>query len=411
MFCKYCGVKVPDGVSFCSSCGRPLGTASEAAAPVPEGYRPSPYYSEGKTTPIRVEPVAPVTPVVPVTPAPRKKSGGSAIFWVVGVFLVVAIVGLLTFAALQGWFSAGSTEKKDDDKTSTQSTQPTQPTEPSVDEDHYMVQWEGVSLVLPKDMTEQDRAVDYVVYTGSDMDVVIASYLLSDYADGLTSSQKFAEHFQSVMAEDYKELTLAHRAQVYYTAGVLKESDEYEINGFYVAADHGYIVTVYAEDKSAFQAQMIQIATGALIDETVVPAMPGQDPYEGTTTPSYEGITVYLDQAVTLSEEMEDGCDYENERMILSLYSGSLDTDWGDFETPADMAAAYSELLADIWDQTSVGVKNGRKYVLCQNDDGFTMVMGCYIKNDTWWEVRVYANTGDMTLSDMIAAATSGSVK
>jgi|GEM_PF-7056486 Predicted membrane protein len=55
MFCVSCGVKLPEGTSFCASCGKPQGNSP---APVQQPFQQQPYYVPAKLSTINALAVA-----------------------------------------------------------------------------------------------------------------------------------------------------------------------------------------------------------------------------------------------------------------------------------------------------------------------------------------------------------------
>ncbi|MHB8894619.1 MAG: zinc ribbon domain-containing protein [Candidatus Geothermincolia bacterium] len=86
MFCGQCGKEIPEGKSFCTSCGAPVvkKETPEAAAPV--------------AAPAAVQ----AAPVVPAPAAPKKRKTWPIIAGVVGILVVVAVVLVLVLVVFKG---------------------------------------------------------------------------------------------------------------------------------------------------------------------------------------------------------------------------------------------------------------------------------------------------------------------
>lgn len=72
MFCGLCGVRNPDGARFCSSCGKPLGTAGGTAPPPPPPPPPPPRPQYAPPPPPQYAPPPPPPPqYAPQSPSPQ----------------------------------------------------------------------------------------------------------------------------------------------------------------------------------------------------------------------------------------------------------------------------------------------------------------------------------------------------
>lgn len=473
MFCKQCGAKVPDGTLFCVGCGNPMnakpvsgsaralqgGPEVKTAPPVvqppvqqppkptpayqpPQGAptyqppKPAPAYQPPQVAPAYQPPkptpayppakAAPITVADPTAPAPvvAKSGGGKGILIAVIVVLVVALVGLAVFGAYQGWFGSSGAEDdpdRDSQKESTQSSGPDgtgdgtsapDSDEPPIGEPGVVKhQWEGLTFYLSEDLEQYHWDVDYINYYGDELQVLVASYVLSDYADDLYTSRDFATHCADALSDSYEDMTLDHVGDVYYYEGYYPAYDRYEVNGFYVSGDYGYIFMVYSDPNAGLEQEMIRLATSAVVDDSVIPAVqPGGSETEATMRPSYDGLTLELDVMLETNGYYVGGVGYCNDDLNMEIYSSAVNDIGASVKDAASLAELYRRDLASSWDEVGVGTRRGTKYVLCQDEDGFTCVIGCYVEDDWCWEVWVYSYTDMVSEDDLVRMATSGRI-
>ena len=184
------------------------------------GYppQPTPGYQPPQPTPITVtDPTAPAPRAA--APAPAKSGGGKGLVIALIAVLVAALVGVGVFGFLQGWFDPAVQEDDDDEPTkqgSKETSSQESPQDPG-DDDHPTAepgmvehQWEGLTFSLPEDLEEYHWDVDYKNFYGDELRVLVASYVLSDYADDIyTSNFRFGttEFRQHLWGRDLKILT------------------------------------------------------------------------------------------------------------------------------------------------------------------------------------------------------------
>lgn len=469
MFCKACGAKVPDGTLFCSACGRPMNmpagktgqnlqegkrqTAQPSGAPAVPQTPPAPQTQPVQASQQAAQPLqnsvprqAPVPPVQPMKqappaqpmqqmppaapvrpsvaggtpipaayypPVPEKKSGSFKVV-LAGMLslLFLAVLGVGVYGFTQGWFDFSQGPEQLDEPETTEATRQTQPvTDPTVEQFQLVEhQWEGVTLFLREDMSRYHWDVDYINYYGDSLEVVVDSYVCSDLSDEITSSRSFAEAYKEIMAADYRQIGVYNAGEVYYTRGVHGSSGLYEVVAFYMAGDYAYSVSVYNSDPDQME-EMVRIATTATVDTSVKPQVPaGGVERKWTKEPVSGNLTLHLLEEVRDDGFYEGGIGYKNDWMTLRIDSGSMEEGWVDFEDAAGLAESCRGSLETLWDQVSVSTMNGRSYVLCQDADGYTCVLGCYVKDGVWWEVWLYSYTDRMAQTDMIRAVTSATL-
>lgn len=83
MNCPNCGNQLPDGTTFCTSCGTPLGAQQPVQSPSDALFNAEPAY----------------------TPAPAKKGKGSVIGIIIGVIALLAIAFVVAFFVLGGRYN------------------------------------------------------------------------------------------------------------------------------------------------------------------------------------------------------------------------------------------------------------------------------------------------------------------
>ena len=467
VFCKACGAKVPDGTLFCPSCGRPMnmpagkdyhgrqgnqqassgGTIPQQAPVAPQQAPVAPSQIPvvppqipvvpqqapvvPPQVPVAAQQVQEVPPQVPVGPphmpvipgafppavpgtaAVKKNKPGTFKFVLAGMltlmFLAVLAVGVFGFT--QGWFTNGEEEPQANASPSETTAEPT--TEPTLlpsEGELFLVEhrWEGVTIYLQEETAPYHWDEDYMKYTRSQVDIQIDSYIPGEISDSIVSSRSFAELYKTELADNYRQIGIYNRGEVYYIQGIYNNSNVYEVTAFYMAGDYAYSIMVTDEGTEQMD-EMIRIATTARIDESVIPAISTSDgKVEVTDTPSYKGLTLQMHQELEEDGFYERGVGYENEYISMMIEQGTVEDYWADITDSASLAQCNLMVMEDLWQEVSVETFNGRSYVLCRDDDGYTCVVGCYVRNGQWWEVSAYFHDFEVYTADVIRGVTSG---
>ena len=92
----------------------------------------------------------------------------------------------------------------------------------------------------------------------------------------------------------------------------------------------------------------------------------------------------------------------------MMIEQGTVEDYWADITDSASLAQCNLVVMEDLWQEVSVETFNGRSYVLCRDDDGYTCVVGCYVRNGQWWEVSAYFHDFEVYTADVIRGVTSG---
>lgn len=107
MFCGKCGKEVPEGKSFCTSCGEPVIKKEEAKAatpaPPPAAAAPQPPVGQVAPPPAPGQaPAPPVTAAPAAGAAPKKRKAWPIIVGVVCLLVIVAVVLVLVLVVFKG---------------------------------------------------------------------------------------------------------------------------------------------------------------------------------------------------------------------------------------------------------------------------------------------------------------------
>lgn len=469
MFCKVCGAKMADGTLFCPSCGRPMNmptdkgvreqrgsaqqtgaqqvsaqqavthqvSAQQAGAQQVSAQQVSTQQvsarqvstqqvhvqqsssRDGQMHPLQgVQAPAVPAPVPVFEPVPvKQKKSGTFKFVLAGMIslLFIAVLAVGVFGFTQGWFTD---DREDPSENSTPSDtapsqQPTVPTQeptlrPSEGEEQELVphQWEGVTFYLPEKVDAYHWDSSYVEYYCDQLMIRLDSYKPATMSDTIVSSRTFAEYYKSRLADNYRQVGIYNQGEVYYTQGIYNDSNLYEVTGFYMAGDYAYTVAV-TDESTARMEEIIEIVTTVVIDSTVIPPISNAENVK-TDTPSYQGLTLHLRQKLEADGYYQGGVGFESGSMRLMIEQGSLSDAWVDFTDSASMAQSVLQAQEGLWQEVSVGTFNGRSYVQCRDDDGYSCVIGCYVRGGQWWEVSLYFYDVEMYTADAIRDVTSG---
>ena len=244
----------------------------------------------------------------------------------------------------------------------------------------------GLTFVLDTSFNEDFRDTYYTGYSNNAITVEVVCEALASLGGKVTNSQEYAEYFGTEWGEALGEVSYGVAGDLHYVTIDADMFDQTAVYGFYVSGDVGWMLCAVSALPELTD-RLTEIATGGTIDEASIPVIEVPELPEPSETLSYKGLTLTLPGVATPT--------YVDESYLYFTYDG-WDFDMGagtQEELPEPVAdsaalAAQQALLYDgLWDSVSVDICNGTSYVHCQDEDGFAMILSCYVSGDNWWTV------------------------
>ena len=317
-----------------------------------------------------------------------------------------------------------------------ESTVPTEPsaapTQPSLPVQDTVQEWTlcGLTYTLIGSyeiLSEEDCSI---VHQGSNISVDVSFGALDQVDERVDSSESFARYMyhrvDDLFSEEFTQITMERRGDVSYLLCQGGETVRTIVWGFYVCGDVGWTIGVNGYEPDLDLEQMITMAVSGVIDVGAVPepSVPN-DPDADPTTPTeddetdprlpepgnditFRGLTLHMSQTGVPTFVDDSVLRFTCGDLNYRISSGSV----AELDTPAasgdELAGWYQKLYEGSWDTVTISACNGNSYVMGRDEDGFTLVLGCYVSGGNWWLVETMAFMEDTLAA--VEIVTCGSV-
>ena len=136
-------------------------------------------------------------------------------------------------------------------------------------------QWNGLLFYLGKDFSKTGETGYSISYTNGLMDFQLTTWALGEFEDSASSSQKFANKYVHMLQDElesetqpdtqFRELDvqIEHDNGIYYA--IICHEAEYEICGFYVDSNYGWMASIRTEDFETYRDSILNYLTIAKI--------------------------------------------------------------------------------------------------------------------------------------------------
>lgn len=124
----------------------------------------------------------------------------------------------------------------------------------------------GLTYYIPEGIPVLESYDDYILYDNGDMQIIVICGPLDGMA---TDANGFAEMYVDEMSGSYESTEMGKANGTPYTLSTVTEG-VYEICGYYVYNDYGWMIVTYISDLDAYGDIAIHCATTGQLDENYV---------------------------------------------------------------------------------------------------------------------------------------------
>ena len=286
--------------------------------------------------------------------------------------------------------------------------EPSDPTEPSFEDpgvgDPVAYMFAGLEVTL--DNLFEPAYVDDTMasYTNGKIYAEIVFEPLSNWDNAFSDPESFAAFFAEMLEEDPSVIQTNNA--VPYLAMELPDFGEYAVYGFYVMNNACWRVVAMSPDAADME-RMIEMATSGVIYMSEIPEIKENELPEPSQDISFAGLTVHLDDVGTPIMVFDQSLTFTYGNYGYDIVVDTVENVGVALEDSAALAEYLRGEYESMWGSVSVEVRDGVSYVLCQDEDGFTSVTGCYLNGDTVWMVSGMDYYEDLDMAiDVVVSGT-----
>ena len=153
--------------------------------------------------------------------------------------------------------------------------------------------------------------------------------------------------------------------------------------------------------------RMIEMATSGVIYMSEIPEIKENELPEPSQDISFAGLTVHLDDVGTPIMVFDQSLTFTYGNYGFDIVVDTVENMGVEPADSAELAEHLKNQYEFMWGSVSVEVRDGVSYVLCQDEDGFTSVTGCYLNGDTVWMVSGMDYYEDLDMAiDVVVSGT-----
>ena len=286
--------------------------------------------------------------------------------------------------------------------------EPSDPTEPSFEDpgvgDPVAYMFSGLEITLDNLFASDYADETMTCYSNGKIYVEIDFEPLSSWDNVFSDPEGYAAIFAEAFEMDVSQIQTKNATP--YLVVELPDFEEFAVYGFYVLGEVCWRVVAMSPDAADME-RMIEMATSGVIYMSEIPEIKENELPEPSQDISFAGLTVHLDDVGTPIMVFDQSLTFTYGNYGFDIVVDTVENMGVEPADSAELAEHLKNQYEFMWGSVSVEVRDGVSYVLCQDEDGFTSVTGCYLNGDTVWMVSGMDYYEDLDMAiDVVVSGT-----